>query len=62
MTIFIELICICGATWRYKRQLLYDNKHGSVRCHVCGDKYSASDILTIEKNGIAEFKGEENGI
>lgn len=62
-TTLITIICKCGNEMTYRRQLIWDNKDGSIRCHVCAEVFSASDILARENNGIAHYsKGEENGI
>lgn len=56
MTTFIELICSCGTSIERKRETLQKNIGGILRCHVCGEKYEAQQILNKERFGVAEFK------
>jgi len=58
-TSLIEIKCKCGTSMTYRRQLIYDNKDGVIRCIDCDELYPASDILIREKNGIADFRGDE---
>jgi len=58
-TTLIEIICKCGTSMTYRRQLIWDNKDGSIRCHVCAAVFPASDILANEKNGVADMAVSE---
>lgn len=61
-TTLIEIKCKCGTSMTYRRQLLFDNKNGVLRCHVCAEPYIVSDLLSVEKNGVADMEGKENGL
>jgi len=58
-TTLIEIICKCGTSMTYRRQLIFDNKDGVIRCIDCDELLPASDILIREKNGIANMAVSE---